>query len=75
MSVTDVNQRKFSGKSDGFWLTIRRQVLKGDRILLSSTGLERERWGFDIKCNNEAVCNTLILEYFLLPVTIGSGIS
>ena len=38
MSVTDVNQRKFSGKSDGFWLTIRRQVLKGDRILLSKRG-------------------------------------
>ena len=48
---------------------------QGWQNFIVQTGLERERWGFDIKCNNEAVCNTLILEYFLLPVTIGSGIS
>ena len=42
LSVKDVNQRNFSGKPDGFTLIVRR-VLKGDRILLPSTGLERER--------------------------------
>ena len=54
MSVKDVNQTKFSGKPDGFSLIVR-PVLKGDRILLSLTWMERGRWGFDIKCYNPFV--------------------